>query len=72
MQAQQLAGGRGGVCFYTYPSPESSLLRASTEASACASGVAGGGGKSGCGSVGVTGGSILPLDEVQLSNPSPY
>jgi hypothetical protein len=71
MQAQQLSGGRG-VFFYTYPSSESSLLSASMGASACASGVAGGGGKSGCGSVGVTGGPIHPLDEVQLSNPSPY
>ncbi len=72
MQAQQLAGGRG-VCFCTYPSSESSPLSVSTEASACASGVAGGGGKSGCGSAGgVAGGSIHPLDEVQLSNPNPY
>ncbi len=55
-----VAGGHGGhlhnICFYTYPSSESSKSSGEAEASACADGGAGGGGKSGCGS-GSAGGS---------------
>ena len=49
-----VAGGCGGhlhnICFYTYPSSESSKSSGEAEASACAGAGTGGGGKSGCGS----------------------